>query len=591
MSDDITVVSRTQLLIVEPGSKSVAVINAGPQGPPGPGGGGGGGGSGEPGLSINWWSAWEDDHFYAVNDAVSYAGSSYICVADHNAVPGVTPDTDDAHWDLLAAKGVSGTNGQSAYQVAVANGFSGTQAQWLASLIGPAGTNGTNGLSAYQVAVANGFSGTQAQWLASLIGPTGADGLQGPRGFTGDTGPTGPTGPAGPAGPDGPAGASADPADIDNLWIGLGDETAQRITADAAKVTYPSGGSDGDALLKSGSSSAWGSAGTTTPDATSSVKGKVQLAGDLGGTAASPTVPGLTGKQAASARLSELAALNTDNTMPRQEGGIWVAKTMAQVKTALSLVKGDVGLGNVDNTSDTAKPVSTAQQTALDLKANLASPNFSGTPQIAGINIVASANTPGNGQIPEFITGLGTVWSNPVDQAGPQMMGFKYWSFPWWAAWNTGGVATLGNMYLAKIWIPASQSISALTFVVITAGSGVTASWAGFYAADGTRIATTTDQGGTAPNATGLKTYTMSSSITPDARTFIWGAVLFTGGTTGPALARSGGAAAGLTSLTSGLSSGATANSAVITGQTGLPASFTPSSLTSSANLYALGVS
>jgi hypothetical protein len=38
-----------------------------------------------------------------------------------------------------------------------------------------------------------------------------------------------------------------------------------------------------------------------------------------------------------------------------------------------------VGLGNVTNTSDSNKPVSTAQQTALDLKANLASPSFTGT--------------------------------------------------------------------------------------------------------------------------------------------------------------------------------------------------------------------
>lgn len=37
---------------------------------------------------------------------------------------------------------------------------------------------------------------------------------------------------------------------------------------------------------------------------------------------------------------------------------------------AVTLVKSDVGLGNVDNTSDANKPVSTAQQTALDLKAN-----------------------------------------------------------------------------------------------------------------------------------------------------------------------------------------------------------------------------
>ncbi len=42
-----------------------------------------------------------------------------------------------------------------------------------------------------------------------------------------------------------------------------------------------------------------------------------------------------------------------------------------------------VGLGSVDNTTDVNKPVSTAQQTALNLKANLASPTFTGT--VAGI--------------------------------------------------------------------------------------------------------------------------------------------------------------------------------------------------------------
>lgn len=59
-------------------------------------------------------------------------------------------------------------------------------------------------------------------------------------------------------------------------------------------------------------------------------------------------------------------------------------------KALLSLVKGDVGLGNVDNTADTAKPVSTAQQTALDLKANLASPTFSGT---VNAEIIAATGT------------------------------------------------------------------------------------------------------------------------------------------------------------------------------------------------------
>ena len=43
-----------------------------------------------------------------------------------------------------------------------------------------------------------------------------------------------------------------------------------------------------------------------------------------------------------------------------------------------------VQLGNVDNTSDSAKPVSSAMQTALDAKAPLASPAFTGT--VTGIS-------------------------------------------------------------------------------------------------------------------------------------------------------------------------------------------------------------
>lgn len=43
-----------------------------------------------------------------------------------------------------------------------------------------------------------------------------------------------------------------------------------------------------------------------------------------------------------------------------------------------------VGLGNVTNTSDANKPVSTAQQTALNLKANLSAPAFTGNVQTSG---------------------------------------------------------------------------------------------------------------------------------------------------------------------------------------------------------------
>jgi len=48
--------------------------------------------------------------------------------------------------------------------------------------------------------------------------------------------------------------------------------------------------------------------------------------------------------------------------------------------TVSGVSKSMVGLGNVDNTSDASKPVSTATQTALDLKATIASPNLTGVP-------------------------------------------------------------------------------------------------------------------------------------------------------------------------------------------------------------------
>ena len=80
------------------------------------------------------------------------------------------------------------------------------------------------------------------------------------------------------------------------------------------------------------------------PNATSSIPGKVQLAGDLGGSAASPTVPGL--------------ALKAPIESPTFTG------------TVGGITKSMVGLGNVDNTADADKPVSSAAQTALDLKEN-----------------------------------------------------------------------------------------------------------------------------------------------------------------------------------------------------------------------------
>jgi len=76
--------------------------------------------------------------------------------------------------------------------------------------------------------------------------------------------------------------------------------------------------------------------------------------------------------QPADSDLTTIAALDSGTAGALvTDGAGWIRKTYAQLKTALSLTKSDVGLGNVDNTADTAKPVSTAQQTALDGKQDL----------------------------------------------------------------------------------------------------------------------------------------------------------------------------------------------------------------------------
>jgi hypothetical protein len=63
--------------------------------------------------------------------------------------------------------------------------------------------------------------------------------------------------------------------------------------------------------------------------------------------------------------------------------------------TVSNLTQSSVGLSNVNNTSDSNKPVSTAQQTALNLKSNIASPTFTGvltSPNVTATTITLNGN-------------------------------------------------------------------------------------------------------------------------------------------------------------------------------------------------------
>lgn len=62
---------------------------------------------------------------------------------------------------------------------------------------------GKDGESAFQLAVDQGYTGTLDEWLASLKGADGTQGIQGEKGEKGDTGETGATGATGEKGADG----------------------------------------------------------------------------------------------------------------------------------------------------------------------------------------------------------------------------------------------------------------------------------------------------------------------------------------------------------------------------------------------------
>lgn len=173
-------------------------------------------------------------------------GSLYTVTAVDETAGTVTVDTVDVQ-SIKGIQGDKGETGASAYEVAVENGFEGTEEEWLASLKGAkgeagkdfkivktyasvaemeadfsnpdsivvegefvaissnvedpdnakvyvkgatafsfvtdlSGAQGIKGLSAYEVAVENGYEGTEEEWLASL---KGANGTRGAKWYTG----------------------------------------------------------------------------------------------------------------------------------------------------------------------------------------------------------------------------------------------------------------------------------------------------------------------------------------------------------------------------------------------------------------------
>ncbi len=143
------------------------------------------------------------------------------------------------------------------------------------------------------------------------------------------------------------------------------------------------------------------------PDATGTIKGKVQLAGDLTGTASFPliadgviTASKLSNGSVIDDKIVNVSGLKvTGNILGLSSNVTGIVSILNGGTNASNIndAKFNLGLNNVDNTTDLNKPISTATQAALDtkasnssvqasldLKAPLASPTFTGT--VSGIS-------------------------------------------------------------------------------------------------------------------------------------------------------------------------------------------------------------
>jgi hypothetical protein len=163
--------------------------------------------------------------------------------------------------------------------------------EWVAA--GSGGGGGADGDSAYEIAVDNGFSGTEQQWLDSLVGETGLTGEAGPQGETGLTGPEGPQGPAGEEGPQGDTGLTGPE----------GPQGPQGIQGE----TGPQG-IQGEQGIQ-GIQGEVGLTGDTGPQGIQGIQGETGLTGP-GGPAGPQGETGLTGPEGPTGDLDILANVN-----------------------------------------------------------------------------------------------------------------------------------------------------------------------------------------------------------------------------------------------------------------------------------------
>lgn len=169
--------------------------------------------------------------------------------------------------------------------------------------------------------------------------------------------------------------------------------------------------SDGAPALDQGISPAWtgdhdftgGTIAVPTPttDAQAAPKGYVD--GEVSTASGAAAWGGITGTLSAQTDLNGALAAKADQSA--------LAAHTGDTSNPHAVTKAQVGLGNVDNTSDANKPISAATQAALDTKADESDlTTHEGQQGVTGVHLPAGGTS---GQVPTRGTGSTVAWTDP----------------------------------------------------------------------------------------------------------------------------------------------------------------------------------
>ena len=279
----------------------------------------------------------------------------------------------------------------------------------------------------------------EGQKSQDLKGEKGDQGIQGPQGIQGETGEQGPQGIQGIQGPKGDRG---EPFGVDKVY-----ESVDAMNAGYATDGVPVGGfvvittgdvedEDNAKLYVKGETQyefitdMSGAQGIQGPQGEQGPQGPVGPQGPKGDTGDAGQMDAALDAESTNGVQNRVITENInriDSELDGKAASTDLTTHTSNTSNPHQVTKAQVGLGNVDNTSDLAKPISNATQTALDLKADktqLANyvPN---TRTVNGkqlsTNIILSASDvgalPDSTHIPEDVTvdaALSGTSENPV---------------------------------------------------------------------------------------------------------------------------------------------------------------------------------